>query len=321
MSHTLATLNSVRFGVEHELYTTTCLPSGIALVFASQSTEDRGRHPVWDDAVVALPQRCVQVDVAASSHHEVALRRNGSLEIVRLREPSELARGVAAGTGGCLIDVSGLPHHLWAPMVRASLLAGLGTQAMYVEPATYRSQQAPSAAADSFDLSSGFDGVRPIAGFERLARTRRSRRSVYVPLLGFEGSRPKHLLNELDPEMTVPIIGLPGFRADFPTVAIAANRSFLRESGGSRKLRYARAACPFDAFLVLDEILSSEQADVLQVAPIGTKPHALGAVLFAIKRGARAEVVYDHPHRRAHRTAGVGITHVYDVSGFMSRVA
>jgi hypothetical protein len=52
----------------------------------------------------------------------------------------------------------------------------------------------------------------------------------------------------------------------------------------------------------------------LQIAPIGTKPHALGAVLFCLSRPRSVELVYDHPIRKLGRTTGASRLLVYDVS-------
>ena len=78
--------------------------------------------------------------------------------------------------------------------------------------------------------------------------------------------------------------------------------------------RYAVANCPFDLFYVLQEVASSFPRHVLRVAPIGTKPHAIGGVLFAIANPTNVELVYDHPIRKAQRTDGTAHLLTYHVS-------
>lgn len=46
---------------------------------------------------------------------------------------------------------------------------------------------------------------------------------------------------------------------------------------------------------------------------MGTKPHALGAALFATVFDD-VELVYDHPIRKQNRSSGAGRCHVYHVS-------
>ena len=217
-----------------------------------------------------------------------------------------------------VLDVSGMTHQVWASLIRAFVRSDPmpDLTVMYVEPDRYRSHATP-ATLGSFDLSVGFEGIRPIPGFTRLARRVTSRRRVYVPMLGFEGSRPRLVHTELDAGLVAPIVGLPGFRLEFPAVAIACNQPYLDEVRGYDNLRFARGACPFDAFDTLSAIATDLGADHMQIAPLGTKPHAIGAVLYALKCDIIAELVYDHPIRRPQRTEGIGTTHIYDVSGFV----
>jgi hypothetical protein len=50
---------------------------------------------------------------------------------------------------------------------------------------------------------------------------------------------------------------------------------------------------------------------------IGTKPHALGAVLFSLMSGCPTELVYDHPIRKPGRTDGTERLLVYHVSAII----
>ena len=47
---------------------------------------------------------------------------------------------------------------------------------------------------------------------------------------------------------------------------------------------------------------------------IGTKPHAVGAVLFYLDSPSDVELVYDHPVRKADRTMGTSRVCVYNIS-------
>jgi len=49
----------------------------------------------------------------------------------------------------------------------------------------------------------------------------------------------------------------------------------------------------------------------------GTKPHALGAILFAIAHSDDVEIVYDNVKRKVGRTTGVARCLVYGVSDFL----
>lgn len=215
------------------------------------------------------------------------------------------------------LDITGLPHHVWAPLLRAGLEAGGLLRAVYAEPIEYRFQSAPRP-EEIFDLSERIEGVSPIPGFASLTDERDESASVFVPLLGFEGARFQYLLEEVQPpgEKVVPIIGVPGFRPEYPFYTYQGNRLALWESGAWRNVRFAIANCPFSLFYALEDISRDYSGDRLKVAPIGTKPHALGAVLFVISSAEPVELVYDHPIRKAKRTEGSARILVYDVSRF-----
>jgi hypothetical protein len=65
-------------------------------------------------------------------------------------------------------------------------------------------------------------------------------------------------------------------------------------------------------------IASQHPLDVLKIATIGTKPHALGAVLFSLLSPRSIELVYDHPIRKASRTEGSARVLLYEVSALSS---
>jgi len=54
----------------------------------------------------------------------------------------------------------------------------------------------------------------------------------------------------------------------------------------------------------------------LRIAPIGTKPHSLGAVLLKIAYPSRVDLIYDHPIRKKGRTKGKSKTLCYWLNPF-----
>ena len=87
------------------------------------------------------------------------------------------------------------------------------------------------------------------------------------------------------------------------------------------RIRHIMANSAFDAFYLLRDIAETYPQHTLKIAPIGTKPHALGAILFAFWAKRPVEVVYDHPIRKSNRTMGSANILVYDVSALLSTVS
>lgn len=221
------------------------------------------------------------------------------------------------GEGPIYLDITGLGHQIWAPLVRVCLELNVRLNVVYLEPETYSSTAHPELGT-IFDLSERTDGIRPIPLFAKLA-DQRPETSSFVPLLGFEGARFLQMLNEVEPAQgkIFPIVGAPGFRPHYFLDALIGNAVGLEQDKAIRNLRFARSNCPFSLYYELDEIAGYVPGDQLRLGLIGTKPHALGAILFAIVNDERTEIIYDNARRKAGRTAGTAKCLVYAVSDFL----
>lgn len=227
--------------------------------------------------------------------------------------------GLQTALGGCAaiyLDITGMSYSTWAPLLAAALDSGLVTRAVYREPVDYKRSENP-ARGMIYDLSERIAGIAPLPGLASL-RLRAPADSVFVPLLGFEGARLAHVLEISEPvsERVVPIVGAPGFRPEYTTQALLSGRLTLEQDGHYSRVQFSKANCPFDLFHELVKIQDHFDGAFLRVAPVGTKPHGLGAVLFAISRPGRAEIVYDHPIRKSQRTTGQSRVCLYEVSQF-----
>jgi hypothetical protein len=215
------------------------------------------------------------------------------------------------------LDITGLGHHVWAPLLRAAGEVGGDIRVVYVEPTDYTQSAAPTE-GEIFDLSEKIKGIAPLPGFASF-RIAPEDDFYLVALLGFEGTRFAYMLEMVQPvgDQVIPLVGVPGFRPEYPFYAYHGNQSALIETRGWAKVRFVTANCPFRMFDTLERI-EQEVSVPIKVAPIGTKPHSLGAVLYAIARGGDVELVYDHPVRTAKRTKGASRALVYHVSSLIA---
>lgn len=277
--------------------------------------EDRTDHlSLWRDSV--------SVDLFSAEETETnkitLLDDKDKAMQASLRSPTQL-RTLLDSLGDRLVylDITGLEHRIWAAMLRVALTSHARIAVVYVEPARYTFSQSPTE-GHIFDLSERVAGIAPLPGFASL-RDVGSSEDVFVPLLGFEGTRLSHVIEHVQPsaDSVIPIIGLPGFRPEYPFHAYQGNKGPLTETDAWHRVRYALANCPFSAMYELNRISMQYPRGVMRVAPIGTKPHGLGAVLFALSSERPVELIYDHPVRKAKRTSGTDRLFVYhiDTSG------
>lgn len=215
------------------------------------------------------------------------------------------------------IDITGLSHSVWAALLKSAINTGLSVLVVYVEPKTYVRSHAP-VEGELYDLSDQIQGIAPLPSYTVLSN-RLSKDFLFVPFLGFEGTRLRYLIEQIQPgqDQIVPVVGLPGFKPWYVFETYKGNKEPLQESDAWQLVRFAPADCPFSSFYLLQDIVSTVGNKGVKVAPIGTKPHALGVVMFAITKPNVVEIVYDHPIRKRGRSDGTSKLHVYHISTFI----
>lgn len=203
------------------------------------------------------------------------------------------------------LEVTGLSCRIAAPIIKYSIQTlGLDTYIVYAEPKSYDVSKFQNGV--NKDLGDVIDGIDPLPGMSNIIPYNDS--PIFVALLGFEGGRLSYILNDQDPDEDniYPIIGLPGYQIRYPYISMYGNRTPMRKYSCWKNLRMAEANSIIDAYMTLKQIRYDNRNCKMIVAPVGTKPHAIGAILYALKHEKDVELVYDNPRRSTHRTDGIG---------------
>lgn len=224
------------------------------------------------------------------------------LTFIRMKKPS------------CVyLDVTGMNCRVAAPILKVLLEEKIEARVVYAEPSDY--------IIDAFkkeglfnEYSETVDGVLPLPGFVNLIPY--DEPPVFVALLGFEGWRFAYLVRVQSPldKKIHPVVGVPGYKMNYPYISLWGNRNVLKEHNCWDHIKYAEANSIVDIYFMLDEIFQDNHNCRMVVAPIGTKPHAIGAIVYAIKHPRYVELLYDNPKRTLHRTEGVGRVSICDVT-------
>jgi hypothetical protein len=203
------------------------------------------------------------------------------------------------------LDSTGLSNRVCASFLNNAFRLKLADiRVIYVEPETYDIVRFKSESI-FHDLSEKIDGIEPLPGFATII-PQDDLNIPLVALLGFEGGRFTYVLEHIQPSKDIyPVIGVPGFRPEFPFIAYWGNKRSLEDSHTWTNVKYVAANSLVEVYDLLTK-LKKNQTGKLKVAPIGTKPHAIGAILFAIKNPNDVELIYDNPNRKIKRTKGVG---------------
>lgn len=288
---------------------------GAVYIARETGVEDRAAHSLR----LKKHPKLTYVSVISEERMTVTVRIGSSgIQACPLRSARQLSSFWSQFSGRpTYVDITGLRHHVWMPLLRAALESDVQTNVVYVEPRDYQPSVNPTE-GQIYDLSERIQGIEPIPGLASFSRV--SDGMAFVPLLGFEGTRVAHILEQIQPsaDRVFPILGVPGFRAEYPFSTYLGNRVVLQQSNAWQQVRFADASCPFSLYWALKKLSDEETQCHMKIAPIGTKPHALGALLFVIGNTNQRELVYDHPVRKAKRTQGTARLLVYDVSRFTS---
>lgn len=244
-----------------------------------------------------------------------SVRRGGVTQSYSLRSLESLeAFWSLASTTNVYLDITGMPHHIWAPLLKSGFSKGKYLRVVYAEPLNYRQSETPYD-GEFFDLSSRIKGISPIPQFITFDEISEDL-ICFIPLLGFQGTRLAYITEQVQPltKKTFPIVGVPGFRPEYSFYAYIGNRTSLLQEDIWRNVRFSSANCPFSLYYLLDEISDDYPNHLFKVAIIGTKPHALGAILFSLISGKNVELIYDYPLMNPDRIEGLARIFEYDVT-------
>lgn len=309
-------------GAKNPTFTTTFgpnllqLPNDCTYVHCPNEEDRSTVDDSWSEEASSRGVRFATVHEHSLDSFDVTV--HGQTSLHQTRSEASIVDLIRRISGPIYLDVTGLSHATWAPILRGLVLAGTQHKLAYTEPASY-SRRHDLAGGFLYDLSESIQGIAPIPQFARL-RPVPDADSHLVALLGFEGARLVNILRDLEtPEQSIAtVLGLPGFAWNHPFEALEGNMTALDAGAVAQRMRYASAYCPFEAFYHIQDAARLSGKAWTRIAPIGTKPHAIGAVLYALANPRSTELLYDHPVRAQKRSIGAGRTHLYDTGEFVA---
>jgi hypothetical protein len=157
----------------------------------------------------------------------------------------------------------------------------------YTEPQSYLF---PQGLFSSFHSSKGPIEIIEMPGYTGI-ETFQDKRGLVV-LLGFDGDLSKEINEDISPSKTFVINGFPGYAPKFKDISLVANEKLTSDQ--NVKVLFSRANNPFETFNLLERLKMKGNGLFMNIAPLGTKPMALGACLFALNN-PEVRVIYPMP--------------------------
>lgn len=282
------------------------------LAIVGDAVDDRGR------AAVARASELSNSVISGRYLPETLQLEFGGHQI----EAEDLARRLRPDSQSVLIESTTLGFaeiFLCCRAARAARYRSISI--LYLEPGEYRRDERERKVIRQrdFELSDEIIGYRPIPGaiasLDQVPAIDESHPHDVVFLLGFEGERMDRAIEDLPiaPRWCYPVFGVPGFKAGWELDSFANNIRVLTEGDFQQGPRFCAADNPVALIELLQEIYDARpKTTQMFVAPIGTKPHGVGAALFAIERD-NVGLLYDHPRRKERRSVDLGRWHFFDV--------
>lgn len=166
----------------------------------------------------------------------------------------------------------------------------------YTEPMSYIFSKG---SYQSYHSTSGTLEVIEIPGYpgSDIGTTKK----VLIILLGFDSELSSLICDEVSPDEIIIVNGFPAYSPKFKDISIINNERLLSNFGSPMSIKYAKANNPFETFNLLEDLKRSQPNSFFNIAPLGTKPMALGACLLAISYQS-IRVVYPLPEKYTKKT-------------------
>lgn len=279
-------------------------PEKFDLAFVGNALDDRGRRSL--EISHSSAGRVVQV---AYNPDTFTLELDG--ESFRASNLDRIRQAYPGGSA--LLDATNLDPVEILILTRAFLHCvewrRLGY--VYVEPDRYMPATNEIGMDYAFAFADEFRGLRPVPGFASELRNDETGR--LVACLGFEADRLDRILQDDDGNFiqhVTLIFGIPPYRTSWEMHALLPHERVIAQHR-SREVSFAGANNPKATFECLKQSVQAVgSGQRLILAPLGSKPSAIGMALFACCRDD-VRLEYDFPVRSAGKTQGIGTIHRY----------
>lgn len=184
---------------------------------------------------------------------------------------------------------------------------------LYVEPEVYRrSGRDELLRHRDFELSGDVPGYRAIPGHAVLLDDRKLQKGVFF--VGYEEARLRRAFEDLQmiaPKHSTITFGVPAFRPGWEIDSLANNITVIEEKNIRGGIKFCAAENPMSVVQFLELFRRGlGGGEKMFVAPIGTKPHGIGVMLFVAEH-LDVGVIYDHPVRKSDRSEKIAHWHLF----------
>jgi hypothetical protein len=278
----------------------------------------------WDLAIVgentAVDQRSKAAVAYASANANSTLTLRFDVSVNQLLINGEHGRvsrlnALLTGKNRILIEATTLSFPEIVYVVHAASKAKVQEMRLvYVEPNDYRRKIKGSLCNHRDFVLSDNRRFQSIPMYQSNLQELDLGRAVFF--VGYEGARLGQALEQIEILQSWKknvVFGVPAFEAGWEIDAMANN---VQHIGDQDQVMYAAAASAEAAYRLLSDLRMRDKEGLpILIAPLGTKPHSIGAALFLIEHESmdQAVLLYDHPTKSSGRSNEIRRWHFFDV--------
>ncbi|SFT33434.1 hypothetical protein SAMN02910301_0411 [Lachnospiraceae bacterium XBD2001] len=207
-----------------------------------------------------------------------------------------------------LVDITSLQHVAIACLLRAILCEIKPARLFltYVKPEEYIRD------CGEYEFSQDIYSPSALPGYASHAKNN----EMLVPFLGFEGIRLKNIIGDDHYSDINPIIGFPSDNPIWQFETLKNCKDSIVEQHAQSKIRKCKADSIYGAYTEL-EVVASDYGKPLVIAPLGTRPHFVAAILYGLKHKHECRIIYDNASEKSVLTRGIRNIKVYHISRFI----
>lgn len=209
-----------------------------------------------------------------------------------------------------LIDMTSLSHVSLACLLKAILIEMKPAKVFmaYVKPEKYVRNS-----NNEYDFSVDISAPKAIPGYA----THSKDNQILVPFLGFEGKRLLNIMGEELYSEINPVLGFPSADPLWQFETLRYCKDTIQEKDASLNIRKCKADSIYDAYYELEDIMKDAEGRQMVIAPLGTRPHFVAAILFAIRHRNNCKIIFDNVKEKSDCTEGIRDTIIYHISTFI----
>lgn len=285
------------------------LENNITLLIIGPQMDERTRyvHSNINDKI-----DCVKIEyIYKEKQFDIIYEKN---MIKRKCEPLDLGKYLASLTSygiefrNIMIDITSLQVPTIMSILRTMKMEDYCKPAKlftaYAKPEKYLADN-----KKKYFFSSNFSEPSPVPGF--VARVKED--EILIPFLGFEGARIKNIIGEVQFKEVRPIIGFPSDDPKWQFETMRYCMEAIQEQRAESYIEKCKANSIFEAYYLLEKITKKNIGANYVLAPLGTKPHTVAAILFALQHRKECRTIYDYAIENYDTSCGVHnivITHI-----------